>query len=194
MITGIFGLPGRGKTYEAVRRVKLQADTGRQCFSTTPIFDQDGNPHPNVEMIEYTDLADPFLPPGLILLDEVQLFLSARAGRKLDKRFYEKLSQTRKDGHDLIYTSQHESLVLKQLRDNTNWGIITWSWGMNNGHPVMFTGKMWEMWKIRRGKPDDKYWHFFDKDVAKAYDTRYAIQANEAVEGYDSPETEDDDG
>lgn len=182
MITGIFGLPGAGKTYEAVRRVMHAADLGRQCFSVTPIN------HPNVELITFDEIIDPFLPPGLILCDEVHLVLSRRSSSKLDPRFYEKLSQTRKDGHDLIYTSQHESNVLPQLRQNTNWGWITQSWGRVNGHPYAFSSKCWEMWKLRRGKPVDKTFQLFDMRIAKAYDTTYAIEAREAVEGYDFEE------
>lgn len=176
MIEGIFGKPGKGKTYEGVRRLLLEADLGRQCYSVTPID------HPNVEMIDYTELIDPWLPPGIIFLDEVHLVLSTRSGPKLDKRFYEKLSQTRKDGHDLIYTSQHESKVLKQLRDNTNYGWITQAMSL----PLLgrcFTAKCYDMDKgLRRGKPEASYFHVGQKRVFNAYDTRFAIAANEATE------------
>lgn len=177
MIEGIFGLPGRGKTYEAVRRLLIEADSGRQCFSVTPIN------HPNVMTIDYEDIIDPWLPPGLILLDEVHLVLSARSGTKLNSKWYEKLSQTRKDGHDLIYTSQHESRVLAQLRQNTNWGWITYAYGGNpraDKPPVLFATQGYEMHKIRRGKPAMRAWHFYSSRVARAYDTRYAVQINEA--------------
>lgn len=174
MIEGIFGLPGKGKTYEAVRRVINAADSGRQCYSVTPIN------HENVMEINYEDITDPYLPPGLILCDEVHLVLGADAGRKLDPKWYEKLSQTRKDGHDLIYTSQHESKVLKQLRDNTNYGWICTKW--DYGIKTVFAAKAWEMHKLRRGKPDDRYWHFASTRVYRSYDTRYAIAADLAVQ------------
>ena len=173
MIEGIFGLPGKGKTYEAVRRVMNAADSGRQCYSVTPIN------HENVMLIEYEDITDPFLPPGLILCDEVHLVLGAAAGAKLDKAWYEKLSQTRKDGHDLIYTSQHESKVLKQLRDNTNYGWICQKFDF--GVTQVFAAKAWEMHNLRRGKPADRYWHRASKRVYRAYDTRYAIKSELAV-------------
>lgn len=180
MIEGIFGRPGQGKTYEGVRRLLLRADAGYQCYSVTPID------HPNVMLIEYEDIVDPYLPPGLIFCDEVHLVLGAGIGRKLSQAWYEKLSQTRKDGHNLIYTSQHESKVIKQLRDNTNWGWVSEAWfpiqTRTGVRPLVLTAKCWEMHKLRRGKPSDRYWHGFNQRVARAYDTRYAIRANAAVE------------
>lgn len=174
MIEGIFGLPGKGKTYEGVRRILHYADAGRQCFSVTPID------HPNVMLIDYDDITDPFLPPGKIFCDEVHLVLSAEASRKLTKEWYEKLSQTRKDGHDLIYTSQHESKVLKQLRDNTNYGWLAQKYDF--GVAQYYAAKCWEMHNFRRGKPVDRYVHRAQKRVYRAYDTRYAIRAEAAVE------------
>jgi len=175
MIEGIFGLPGAGKTYEAVRRLLIEADKGRQCYSVTPIG------HPNVEQVTYDECVDPFLPPGLIFWDEVHLILGANDYRNLKPEWYEKLSQTRKDGHDLLYTSQHESKVLKQLRDNTNYGWVTTAWGNWRGHPVAFSAAAWEMFAMRRGKAADRYVHSFSMRVAHAYDTRYAIRAQAAV-------------
>jgi len=174
MIEGIFGLPGQGKTYEGVRRVLNAADAGRQCYSVTPIN------HPNVMQIEYDDIVDPYLPPGLIFCDEVHLVLSYTVWQKLDPKWYEKLSQTRKDGHDLIYTSQHESKVLKQLRDNTNYGWICTCYDIGLPFPIAFSARAYEMHTLRRGKPADRYIHRFQKRVARAYDTRYAIQAKAA--------------
>lgn len=174
MIEGIFGKPGKGKTYEAVRRVMNAADKGRQCYSVTPVK------HDNIMLIDYDDITDPYLPPGLILCDEVHLVLGADAGRKLDKNWYEKLSQTRKDGHDLIYTSQHESKVLKQLRDNTNYGWICQKYDF--GAFVLFSAKAYEMHNLRRGKPEDRYIHRASKRIYRAFDTTYAIEAKLAVQ------------
>jgi hypothetical protein len=176
VIEGIFGLPGQGKTYEAVRRLLLAADAGRQCFSVTPVN------HPNVERITYDDLVDPYLPPGLILLDEVHIKLPAGSHQRLDEDWYAKLSQTRKDGHDLLYTSQHESKVLKQLRDNTNYGWVTQAWGLGGGHPWVFSAKSWEMHKLRRGKPSDRYIHRFSQRVADAYSTTFSIREGAATQ------------
>ena len=178
MIEGIFGLPGQGKTYEGVRRVLLAADLGRQCYSVTPIS------HPNVMLIEYRDILDLYLPPGLIFCDEVHLVLAYTAWRSLPGKWYEKLSQTRKDGHDFLYTSQHESKVLKQLRDNTNYGWVTNAYGGDTSagtHPWFFAARAWEMHKLRRGKPADRYVHRFSSRVAHAYDTRFAIRADIAT-------------
>lgn len=175
MIEGIFGLPGMGKTYEGVRRLLELADAGIQCYSVTPVL------HPNVEQITYEDMLCPTMPPGTVLLDEVHLRLSSAISRQLDPAWFERLSQTRKDGHNLIYTSQHESKVLKQLRDNTNYGWVTQAWFTIGGHPRMFSARCWEMHKLRKGKPADRYMHPFSMRVARAYDTRFAIRANLAV-------------
>jgi hypothetical protein len=175
MIEGIFGLPGKGKTYEGVRRILELCDQGVQCYSVTPIN------HRNCELITYEDMLDPYMPPGTVLLDEVHLRLSSAISRQLDPEWFERLSQTRKDGHNLIYTSQHESKVLKQLRDNTNYGWVCEAWGSWRGHPMWFTARCWEMHKLRKGKPADKYAHPFQSRVARAYDTRFAIEARLAV-------------
>jgi hypothetical protein len=176
LIEGIVGLPGMGKTYEGVRRLLVAADSGRQCYSTSPIN------HPNVEWLERDDVTDPNLPPGLILLDEVHLWLGSSDFRALDPVWYEKLSQTRKDGHDVIWTSQNEGRVLKQLRDNTNLIWVTQAW-FNIGHPWLFSASAWETTSLRRGKPIAKYFHPFERYVARAYDTRFAIKAEAATIG-----------
>jgi hypothetical protein len=175
MIEAVVGLPGAGKTYEAVRRILLLADQGYQCYSVTPVT------HPNVELITYDEATDAYLPPGWLLWDEVHLKLGSNDHKKLDPKWFEKLSQTRKDGHNLIYTTQHESKVLKQLRDNTNYGWIASAWGSFRGHPAFFAAKCWEMHKLRKGKPIDRYVHTYSSRVARAYDTRYAIAAQAAV-------------
>lgn len=175
MIEGIFGLPGKGKTYEGVRRLLEKADLGIQCYSVTPVN------HPNVEWVTYEDCLDPYMPPGTIFWDEVHLRLSSNIARQLDPQWMERLSQTRKDGHNLIYTSQHESKVLKQLRDNTNYGWVTEAWFSWKDHPVFFSAQCFEMHKLRKGKPVDKYVHPFSRRVARAYDTRYAIEAKLAL-------------
>lgn len=175
MIEGIVGLPGQGKTYEGVRRLLLEADAGRQCFSTTPID------HPNVEWIDRNDVTDPNLPPGLMFLDEVHLWLGSQDFRNLDPAWYEKLSQTRKDGHDVIWTSQHEMRVLKQLRDNTNIIWVAQAWFPFLGAPRIFAARAYEPHSVRRGKPITRYWHFAESYVFNAYDTRYAIRAEAAV-------------
>lgn len=178
MIEGIVGLPGQGKTYEGVRRLLVEADRGRQCFSTTPIN------HPNVELIERGDVTDPMLPPGLIFLDEIHLWLGSSDFRSLDPDWYEKLSQTRKDGHDVIWTSQNENRVLKQLRDNTNLIWVTKAYFKLTSHPWMFVAKCWETTELRKGKPLARYMHGFEKYVAHAYDTRFAIKAHAATKGH----------
>lgn len=175
MIEGIVGLPGQGKTYEGVRRLLVAADSGRQCFSTTPIN------HPNVEHISRDEVVDPFLPPGLIFLDEIHLWLGSNDFRQLDPTWYEKLSQTRKDGHDVLWTSQHESRVLKQLRDNTNYIWVARAYFPLFGAPRLFTAACWEAHEVRKGKPIARYRHFAEKYVFRAYDTRYAIHAEAAV-------------
>lgn len=175
MIEGIFGLPGSGKSYEMTRRLVLYADRGYQCYSVTPMN------HPNIETITYDDISDPWLPPGKIGLDEVHLWIGSNDHRNLKPEVYEKLSQTRKDGHDLLYTSQHESKVLKQLRDNTNYGWVCTAWLPIGPHPWIFSARCWEMHKMRRGKPIDRYAHWFNGRVAGMYDTYHAIQAQAAV-------------
>jgi hypothetical protein len=175
VIEGIVGLPGQGKTYEGVRRLLVHADAGKQCFSTTPIN------HPNVEHIQREDVTDPELPPGLLFLDEIHLWLGSNDFRALDPEWYEKLSQTRKDGHNVIWTSQSPARVLKQLRDNTNYIWKTRAYFPLLGKPRMFSAACWEAETYLRGKPIARYMHPFENYVARAYDTRYAIKAHAAV-------------
>jgi hypothetical protein len=137
--------------------------------------------HPNVEHITMDEVVDPYLPPGTLLLDEVHLRLGSNDFRSLDPQWYEKLSQTRKDGHHVIWTSQHENRVLKQLRDNTNFIWLTTAWFPLFGAPRAFSARCWEADSVRKGKPIDRYFHFSEPYVFRAYDTRYAIEAKAAV-------------
>jgi hypothetical protein len=184
MIEGIFGLPGNGKTYEAVRRLLVRADRGEQCYSVTPID------HPNVEQITYEDFVSAYMPPGTCLMDEVHLWLPSSGYRMLDPRVYARLSQTGKRGLDLIYTAQHESKVLKQLRDNTNFGWRSQAWGGmgqdrrfsdRRGHPLLFTSRCWPMETYRKGKPLAFSVHRFSMRVAKAYETTFEILEGPAI-------------
>jgi hypothetical protein len=175
MIDALIGLPGSGKTYEATRRLLLDADSGRQCYSVTPIN------HPNVETITYDDLLDPGMPPGTILLDEVHVKLPSSAGVRLPHEWLVKLSQTRHAGHDLIWTSQHQSRVLKQLRDNTNYGWQCSSWGSWKGHPAFMAATCYPMTRFGKGKPIQRFVHAFEMRVATAYDTTHSI--TEGIDG-----------
>lgn len=113
MIEGFIGRPGSGKSYELTRQALAVAKAGRPVFSNMPIV------HPNVTLIGPSDLAH--VPAGLVVLDEVHLWLPARLSMKLPASWLALFSQTRKNGWDVIWSAQHESRVDRVLRDTTGW-------------------------------------------------------------------------
>jgi hypothetical protein len=162
VIEGYIGRPGSGKSYTLTERALRERKKGRQVFANYAI---DGCWY-------YTpdQLLD--LPPGLIIVDEAHLWFPARQSLKLPPSWLAMLSQTRKNGWDLMWAAQHETRCDRVLRDVTSWMWLCSSWFKSNGHPVIFKAACYEPEYFR--KPKKKMGgttKLYKQTVADAYNT-----------------------
>lgn len=177
MIEGYIGRPGAGKTYSLTRRLLKIADSGRHVYSNYSID------HPNVTLFNPLEFAD--LPPGVIALDEAHLYFPARGALKLPMSWLTLMSQTRKRGWDIFYTTQHENRLDRVIRDITNvmWLSQCYAFGET---PWLFAARGYEPEYFRKPKRVVGRWYGrFDKKVAAAYDTYETIQEAEHLKADD---------
>lgn len=160
----LVGRPGSGKTYELTRRVLEEADKDRMVFTNYAVK------HPNVYLFGPEDLLE--LPPGLVVIDEAHLWFPARMSLRLPMSWLAGVSYVRKNGWDLLLSTQHESRLDRAVRDVCAWMWLSSAWGSHNGHPMLFTAASWEPEFFRR--PDKRFtrkWSWFSQRVADAYNT-----------------------
>lgn len=164
MIEGYIGRPGSGKSYTLTRRALAMADRGRTIFANYPID------HPNCWTFTPEQLLD--LPPGVIVIDEAHLWFPARQALRLPPSWLAMLSQTRKNGWDLLWCAQHENRVDRIIRDVSSWMWLCSAWGSWGGHPALFTATSYEPEYFRNPKKKNvTQWNIFDRKVASRYDT-----------------------
>lgn len=178
MIEGYVGRPGSGKTYTLTERALRERAKGRQvfanyairgCFTFTP--DQ---------------LLD--LPPGLVVIDEAHLWFPARGSLNLPPSWLAGMSQTRKNGWDLMWAAQHEGRVDRVVRDISSWMWLCSAWLRTGGHPTLFRASSFEPEFFRRPKHKmTTTTRFFSQKTADSYDTfekligaRHAQKADDA--------------
>jgi hypothetical protein len=164
MIEGYIGRPGSGKSYTLTARIVEEAEKGRRVFTNYAVA------HPNVWYFTPDQLMD--LPPGLIVIDEAHLWFPARMALKLPPSWLAMLSQTRKNGWDLLWAAQHETRVDRVLRDVTSWLWLCSAWFVWEGHPMLFTAHCYEPEFFRKDKKRQvTRRRMFSAAVAAAYDT-----------------------
>lgn len=170
MIEGWIGRPGSGKTMTLTERAIRAAARGRPVFTNYAVA------APNCFQFGPGDLLD--LPPGLIVIDEAHLWFPARGAMQLPMSWLAELSQTRKNGWDLIWAAQHETRVDRVVRDVTCWMYLTKAWFPTPvGRPRFFTVQCWEPELFRApGKVQSKTVHRFSWKVANSYDTMGKIE------------------
>lgn len=142
MINGIVGLPGHGKTLEAVRRAVVEhGDGDTHVYANIPLNLE----HSSVVMpVELASVRAGGCECGcsrvFVLLDEVHLWLPSRRSLQLPTSWLALFSQTRKLGWELWWTAQHETRVDRMLRDVTSFMYLAnaWVW------PIEFY--IYEMW------------------------------------------------
>lgn len=145
------------------RAVEL-ANRGRTIFANYPID------HEGCWTFAPEQLLD--LPPGVIVIDEAHLWFPARQSLKLPPSWLAMLSQTRKNGWDLLWCAQHEARVDRVIRDVSSWMWLCSAWLSRNGHPWWFKAESFEPEFFRNpAKRMTTRWRRFDPKVARAYDT-----------------------
>lgn len=168
MIEGWIGRPGSGKTMTLTARALRARDRGQAVFTNYPVS--------GCYEFGPSDLLT--LPPGLIIIDEAHLWFPARGAMQLPMSWLAELSQTRKNGWDLIWAAQHEGRVDRVVRDVTSWMYLTKSWFPTvSGRPRFFSVQCWEPEDFRKaGKVQTKSWSRFSWPVATSYDTMAKIE------------------
>lgn len=177
MIEGYVGRPGAGKTYMLTKRLLKIADGGRPVYANYHIN------HPNVTFFNPLDLMD--LPPGVVALDEAHLYFPARGALKLPMSWLAMMSQTRKRGWDIFYTTQHENRLDRVVRDITNLMWLTRAIGSGET-PWWFAAYAYEPEYFRKPKRAMlRSYSRFDRKIAAAYDTYETIEEAEHLKGAD---------
>lgn len=164
MIEGYIGRPGSGKSYTLTDRAIQLAKRGRTIFANYPINFR------NCYTFTPEQLLD--LPPGVIVIDEAHLWFPARQSLKLPASWLAMLSQTRKNGWDLLWCAQHENRVDRVIRDVSSWMWLCSAWFEYGGHPAVFRSISYEPEFFRR--PDRRMttrYRWFSREVAEAYNT-----------------------
>ncbi len=175
MIQGLVGRPGSGKTYTLTEWALREARRGRQVFANFSIDFE------NCWLFRPVDLLD--LPPGLIIIDEAHLWFPARKALALPPSWLAMLSQTRKNGWDLLWSAQHENRVDRVLRDVSNWMWLCNGWFQRDGHPLVFEMQQYEPENFRKRQYRvARSWKFFSQTVASAYDTYERLEVAEHVD------------
>lgn len=160
----LVGRPGSGKTYELTRRVLEAADKDRIVFANYAVK------HPNVYLFTPDQLLD--LPPGLVVIDEAHLWFPSRMSLKLPMSWLAGISYVRKNGWDLLLSTQHETRLDRAVRDVCAWMHLCSAWGSYDNHPIWFTSACWEPEFFRNPQRRlTRSGHFFSRRVVEAYNT-----------------------
>lgn len=117
-IIGYLGLPGAGKTYSMCYDIKrfIKEYPGITVYSNIELN------LPNVNLCIMKDWQDLFWAEnGLVVIDEVNLWLPSRAWKQMPAELLWKLAQVRKFNLRVLYTAQHIKRVDTVLRELTFW-------------------------------------------------------------------------
>lgn len=110
MIEGYLGRMGAGKSYSMISRA-LKSEGKR------PIYSNMSNPPGDAWMIPIRSVDDLLaIEDGLVLMDEIALWFSARGWTKNSPDVLWYFAQTRKRGVDLLFTAQSDAMVDVAIR------------------------------------------------------------------------------
>lgn len=162
MIEGYIGRPGSGKSYTLSERALREAKRGRDVFCNYSLA--------GTYSFTPDQLLD--LPPGLVVIDEAHLWFPARMSLRLPPSWLAMVSQTRKNGWDILWAAQHESRVDRALRDVSSWQWLCSAWLSWAGRPMFFKATSYEPEFFRDPKRKSvTTFRMFSPRVAAAYDT-----------------------
>jgi hypothetical protein len=170
VIEGFIGSPGAGKTYGLTLRAIQAAKKGRPVFANYEID------HKGIEFFTAEQFAS--LPAGLVVLDEAHLWFPARRSMRLPSSWLALMSQTRKQGWDVLWSAQHEARVDRVLKDITTWMWLCRQYSFTKT-PWLFHAKSWEPEYFRKDGPDGRgpaIWRRFRPEIANAYRTHGRIE------------------
>lgn len=164
MIEGYIGRPGSGKSYTLTARAIEMAKRGRTIYANYPINFENCYTFTPEQMLD--------LPPGVIIIDEAHLWFPARMSLKLPPSWLAMLSQTRKNGWDLLWCAQHEARLDRVIRDISSWQWLCSAWFQTDGHPRYFRATSYEPEYFRKKEHAQiTKTRRFSQEVADAYNT-----------------------
>lgn len=125
-VEGYLGLPGSGKSFT----MGYDAYQLRKRYPNMPVYTNipltlPGN-GPIIEMEDWEDLVN--AENGLVILDEVNLWMPARVWAKVPGALLWKLAQVRKSGLKVLWTAQSHKRVDTVLRELTFHTHVCKSW------------------------------------------------------------------
>lgn len=179
MIYGITGKAGSGKTYFMIRLCKKFLEQGRDVFINVKVDEKELNlkEHKNIfghtnglGKLYYWNNLKQFrkVHSGIILMDEAGAYFNARKWSQVDEEDLVKFQQHRKDGLEIIYSSQNFDFVDKVIRQLTNMIYICHKIGN-----LFYTG-LYEPEYVNNKEKKRCYgrqFYFLDPQLCKAYDT-----------------------
>ncbi|MQB01775.1 MAG: hypothetical protein GEU78_16090 [Actinobacteria bacterium] len=118
----------------------------------------------------------------LLVIDEIHSLFDARAWAQLPLEALTPLSQLRKAGLTILYTSQHESQVEKRIRNYTNFMWLCRSWGRDfnilRDAPLVFWATAYDNFEFRRPGAEKLGSVVFrvSKKKARLYDTFEVVE------------------
>lgn len=184
MITGFVGAPGAGKSYSMVDyALQQRRATGRKVYAIGGLCVdlRVGSPTYGEEWCDgrirsLDDVLD--LGNALVLLDELHEWWPAHKWQQLSDSARRWLRQHRKDGLELVYTTQYASGVVNVVRELTAELWHCWRWGPlihQFGEDPQRADKRNRRigFRVRRIRPD----------VCELYDTALVV-GSEDGEGY----------
>lgn len=121
----------------------------------------------------------------LVVLDELHSLFDARAWAQVPLELLTPLSQLRKAGLTIYYTSQHESQIEKRIRNYTNLLWLCKAWGQEFNFrrpaPIVFWASAFDAFEFRQrgAKPLDSVMFRLTKKRTRLYDTFEVVERME---------------
>jgi len=162
MISIYTGRPGEGKTYVMTAKALDALRAGRHVWANYRLNDEVIEKNGWAKQITYySELRDLYkAEEGLILMDEVHVYLNSRRWDRLPAEFERKLQQHRKDGLDIIGSAQSIDRVDKVFRELVHAFYRCFKVMGSNGSDKL--AAPWGLIAVFRYKPED-----VTKDEAK---------------------------
>lgn len=163
-VTAFTGMPGSGKSYGLIEVANRTMKRGEMPVYANAGFTIQG-------VTRYIEDWEDFVSiqgPAVIVWDELPLFFAARKWQDFPDGFLYKLTQIRKDGLRLYYSTIDEHLVDINLRRCTFWW---WKCRPVTARILMRRLYPHDAYRARDQKPFRTEWVFVRPAIADLYDT-----------------------
>lgn len=182
MITIYTGKPGSGKSYNLTRLTKKFLEDGNDVFCNFKIDEKKLNLKPKKQIFRTPKIVGTLyhwkrleefrkISNAIIIMDEAQTYFNARRWAKMTEEDEIKFQQHRKQGIDIHGAVQNLSRCDTVIRELAGYVYEMKKIGR------LFIAKRYVPEEIKSTKKESTYneYFWFDKNVAKAYDTSELI-------------------